>query len=138
MSEEGIAEVNKQGIYVYHEEFGEVTPTINEQLCVYGVREKNGMIRCAIEHAYNDGKLDWKKPMSCHLFPIKIDKSSFDENLEYVNYEPRTDLCRSSCALGKKLSLPVYQFLKEPIIRKYGEAFYEQLEATAAHIQSSK
>jgi hypothetical protein len=91
-----------------------------------------------IEQAYNDGKLDWKKPLSCHLFPIKIQKSKRDPDIEYVNYEPREDLCAAACSLGKKLKVPVYIFLKDSLIRKYGQEFYDALEATAAHINNNR
>lgn len=134
MTAEGIKEVEKQGKYLYDREFGWVTPTINGTICAYGYRDKKGIIKCSIEDAYNDGKLDWKKPLSCHLFPIKTKKSKRDPDIEYVNYEPREDLCQAACSLGKKLKMPVYIFLKEALIRKYGEEFYQTLEATAAHM----
>lgn len=135
MVAEGIAEIKKQGIYTIDSYFGNVTPIINDGICAYGIREKDGTIKCAIENAYNDGKLDWKKPISCHLFPIKTSVSKSDQSLEFINYEPREDLCKAACALGKEMKMPVYQFLKEPLIRKYGEAFYDQLEATAQYMQ---
>ena len=73
--------------------------------------------------------------ISCHLFPIRIKKT---KRSELVNYEPREDLCSAACTLGKKLKMPVYQFLKEPIIRKFGEDFYEALAATAKHLETRK
>jgi len=135
MTAEGITEIRKQGKYIFDESFGWVTPTIDGTICAYGFRDENGIIKCAIEQAYNDGKLDWKKPISCHLFPIKIQQSKLDEDLEYMNYEPREDLCKAACKLGKSLKVPAYQFLKESIIRKYGKDFYEALDATATHLK---
>ncbi len=126
------AELLRQGKYVYNQEFGWVTPTIKGQICVYGIKDENGIVKCGIEQAYNDGKISWKKPISCHLFPIRIQQSRNKKN-EFVNYEPREDLCSAGCSLGKKLKVPVYVFLKEAIIRKYGVTFYETLEATAFH-----
>jgi hypothetical protein len=136
MTAEGIREIEKVGKYLYDREFGWVTPTINGQICAYGYRDKQGIIKCAIEQAYNDEKISWKKPISCHLFPIRIKKSK-DGKTEYVNYEPREDLCAAACKLGKKLKVPTYIFLKEAIIRKYGEEFYETLEATAKYMETS-
>lgn len=130
---EGAREIERVGRYVYDREFGWVTPTINSQICAYGYKDKQGIVKCAIEQAYNDGKISWKKPISCHLFPIRIQKSSIDET-EYVNYEPRQDLCSTACKLGKKLKVPAYVFLKEAIVRKYGEEFYRSLEATARYM----
>jgi hypothetical protein len=135
MTKEGQEEVKKVGHAVYDSEFGWVTPTIKGGICAYGYKEK-GVIKCAFEQAYNDGKIPWKKPISCHLFPIKIQKSKQDPSMEYVNYEPREDLCKSGCSLGVKLKVPAYQFLKESIVRKYGEIFYETLDATAKHLKN--
>ncbi len=137
LNEESKKEIDRQGRYVYDKEYGWVTPTIDSKICVYGIVDKQGIVKCGIEQAYLDGKVTWKKPISCHLFPI-ITKKSKRTTTEYVNYEPREDNCKAACALGKKLKVPVYQFLKEPLIRKYGEAFYEALDATANHLNESK
>lgn len=130
MTNEGIEEVEKSGRYHYEKEFGWVTPTIKGKMCVYGFRDKLGVIKCGFEQAFYDGKIDWKKPISCHLFPIKTKKSKH-RNQEYVNYEPREGLCNPACALGKKLKVPVFVFLKEALTRKYGAEFYEALKASA-------
>lgn len=137
MSPAGIREIEKVGKYVYDAEFGWVTPTVDGKICAYGYRDKQGIVKCAIEQAYNDDKINWKKPISCHLFPIRIKKSK-EWQTDYVNYEPREDLCAAACKLGKKLKVPVYVFLKESIIRKYGEEFYKTLEATAKHMEEKK
>jgi hypothetical protein len=129
LSATSIAEVEKKGKYVYNKEFGWVTPTLgnDNEICVYGNREEKGIIKCAFEQAYYDGVIPWKKPISCHLFPIIAQKG---KNGDYnrVNYEPREKLCNPACALGKKLEVPAYEFLKEPLIRKYGEEFYNALD----------
>jgi Protein of unknown function (DUF3109) len=134
MTKEGIKEVKQVGQFLYDREFGWVTPTINGEICAYGYKDEKGIIKCAFEQAYNDGKIPWKKPISCHLFPIKITKSTADKNVEYLNYEPREDLCAAACSFGVKLKVPAYVFLKESIIRKYGEEFYETLDASAKHL----
>jgi len=128
LSEDGIREIEKTGRYLYDKSFGWVTPTIEGKLCAYGTKDKNGIILCGIEQAYRDGKINWKKPVSCHLYPIKTKRT---KEHELVNYEPRETLCNPGCALGKKLKVPVYAFLKEALIRKYGENFYEALEQIA-------
>jgi len=135
LTKEGLKEIETVGNYIYDREFGWVTPTIDNGLCVYGYKDKQGTIQCSFEQAYNEGKIGWKKPISCHLFPIRISQSKQDPDMEYVNYEPRQDLCAAACSLGTKLKVPVYQFLKEPIIRKYGAEFYETLEASAQHLK---
>jgi hypothetical protein len=132
LTQTSITEIEHNGHYVYSKEFGWVTPTLqsDHDICVYAVREKNGMIKCAFELAYYDGVISWKKPVSCHLYPITVKKGKYG-NYERVNYEPREKLCKPGCALGEKLKVPVYEFLKEPLIRKYGLEFYETLEKIA-------
>jgi Protein of unknown function (DUF3109) len=131
LTAEGQSVIEKQGKYIWDTEFGWVTPTIANGMCAYGIIDNKGIVKCGIEQAFNDGKINWKKPISCHLFPIRVKKTA---KYELVNYEPREDLCSAACKLGKKLKLPVYRFLKDPIIRKYGKEFYEALEATAQHL----
>lgn len=134
LNEESKMELDRQGRYVYDKEFGWVTPTIKSKICVYGIIDKNGIVKCGIEQAFLDGKVKWKKPISCHLFPVIVTKSK-DGVTEFANYEPREDNCKAACALGKKLKVPVYQFLKEPLVRKFGQSFYDALEATAQHLK---
>lgn len=133
LTKEARIKIESQGKYIYDQEFGWVTPTLANGMCAYGMVDKTGIVKCGIEQAYNDGKISWKKPISCHLFPIRIKKTA---KAELVNYEPREDLCSAACLLGKKLKMPVYQFLREAIIRKYGNHFYEALAATAKHYES--
>ena len=128
LTKEGLQEIERKGKYVYDKEFGWVTPTVEGKICAYGLRDRQGIIKCAIEQAYNDGKLNWKKPISCHLYPIRIVEA---RHYTYVNYEPREVLCNPACTLGKKLKLPVYKFLKEALVRKFGEDFYGALEQVA-------
>lgn len=130
LTEESVRELARQGRYVYDKEFGWVTPTINSSICAYGIRGTDGIVRCGFEQAYNDGKTKWKKPVSCHLFPVRTKKSR-DGKMTFLNYEPREDLCKAACTLGKKLKVPAYVFLKDALIRKFGEEFYEALHATA-------
>ena len=131
MTPEGIAVIEKLGKYTYDRDFGWVTTTINEGICAYGYRDKKGVIMCSFEQAYNKGLTKWKKPISCHLYPIKISRSHIDPDMEYLNYEPREELCSGGCKLGDKLKVPAYVFLKDALVRKYGEEFYEMLEAAA-------
>jgi hypothetical protein len=128
LTPEGIREIEGNGLYNYDREFGWVTPTINGKMCAYGFRDRNGIIKCGIEQAWLDGKTSWKKPISCHLYPVKIDHS---KEYELINYEPREKMCSPACSNGKKLKVPAYVFLKEALIRKYGADFYGALEQAA-------
>lgn len=129
---DAINEIRKKGFYEYHREFGWVTPTLpsDNEICVYAYREHDGMIKCAFEQVYLKGLISWRKPISCHLYPI-IAKKGVHGDYDRVNYEPREVMCRPACNLGEQLQVPVYKFLKEPLIRKYGEEFYQTLDAIA-------
>jgi Protein of unknown function (DUF3109) len=132
LTKASIAEIEKKGKYVYSKEFGWVTPTLgnDKEICVYGSRDEKGIIKCAFEQAYYDGVIAWKKPISCHLFPVIATKGRYGD-YERVNYEPREKLCNPACGLGKKLEVPTYEFLKEALTRKYGAEFYDALDKVA-------
>lgn len=123
-----IAEIEKQGTHTMDPEYGYVTPTVNGGICAYGYTDELGIVKCGIEKAWKEGKIDFQKPISCHLYPIRVKQMP---GYEAVNYEPRPTLCKPACKLGRQLKVPVYKFLKDSLIRKYGEEFYETLEAIA-------
>lgn len=135
LSQEYINEIETQGTHTTDDEFGYVTPTVNGGICVYAYTDNAGIVKCAIEKAWKDGKINFQKPISCHLYPIRIKEHP---GYETVNYEPRKKLCKSACKLGKQLKVPVYKFLKGSIVRKYGEEFYEALDAVAVKMNSDK
>ena len=122
MRKEGISEVENQGIALYDADGELTTPLINDRECAF-VIEESGISKCAIEKAYYDKKVDFKKPISCHLFPIRIKEY---RDFDAINYE-KIKICKPACECGSKLEVPVYAFLKEPLIRKYGEAWYKEL-----------
>jgi hypothetical protein len=132
---EYIAEIEKQGTHTIDDEFGFVTPTVNGGICVYAYTDEVGIVKCAIEKAWREGKVAFQKPISCHLYPIRVKEMP---GYEAVNYEPRKKMCKPACKLGKQLKVPVYKFLEGPIKRKYGQEFYEALDAVAKKFNSNK
>lgn len=127
MTKEAKAVVEAQGI-AYNDPSNErVTSIVNNKDCIFARTDHNGWCYCLIEKAYNAGKIDFKKPISCHLYPIRLTKVGGYTGLEYH----RWDICHCARIKGKKLHLPLYQFLKEPLIRRFGQAWYEELELTA-------
>jgi len=131
---EYLAKIDAEGTHTSDDEYGLVTPTMPDGTCVYAYRDDLGIVKCGIEKAWLDKKIDFQKPISCHLFPLRVIEK---EDYVAVNYEPRKKLCRPACKLGKSLKVPVYQFLKAPIIRKWGEEFFEALDATARHMKGN-
>ena len=89
---------------------------------------ENGITKCAFEKAYEKGEIDWQKPLSCHLYPIRT--TAYPE-FDVLHYD-RWHICHSACTLGQELNVPVYAFLKEPLIRKYGQKWYDELEESVA------
>lgn len=128
-----LKEIEQRGKYTYDREFGWVTPTLpsDNEICVYGTRDQHGTIQCAFERAYQEGLISWKKPVSCHLFPLIAEKKTRKTGYQTLNYMPRESLCKPACRLGKQHKVPVYRFLKEPIVRKYGVPFFEALDTIA-------
>ncbi|MBF1096865.1 MAG: DUF3109 family protein [Riemerella sp.] len=124
---EGIEAIEEQGTYTLDFEGDLVTPLVNNAECAYVIFDEKGYTKCAIEKAYEDGVIDWQKPISCHLYPIRITEYS---NFSAINYH-EWDICSDACTLGKELGVKVYQFLKKPLIRKYGEEFYQTLSEAA-------
>ena len=125
LSEAGLREIDKQGPYLLDEDGDFSTPTINGKECAYAIYDDRGILKCGIEQAYLDGKTDFQKPISCHLYPIRITK--YDE-FEAVNYH-RWHICDDACHNGQALGVPVYKFLKSALVRRYGQEWYNELEA---------
>ena len=118
MVKKGINAIEKYGAYVIDGD-GDYTTTLVSAgaECAFVFFDDNNIAKCAIEQAYYDGKIDWKKPISCHLYPIRITKH---KAYDAVNYD-KWSICKPACDCGAKLDVPVYKFLKEPLIRKYGK-----------------
>ncbi len=132
LTPEGIEAIEKQGKWEIDPNDGEyVTPLINNAECAYVTYDERGYTKCAIEKAYEDGVIDWQKPISCHLYPIRVTEYSSFTALNYHEWE----VCSDACTLGKELQVPVYKFLKTPLIRKYGESFYSELSDAAEEWQ---
>lgn len=128
LSEKGLMEIAKSGAWVKDEDGDFSTPIIQGRECAYAIYDEKGYLKCGIEQAYFAGKTDFRKPISCHLYPIRIAKLA---EYQSVNYE-RWSICSDACSHGKELGVPVYQFLKDPLIRKFGTKWYAELEKEIA------
>lgn len=127
LSEEGIDAIEKQGTHIVSERDELETPLINGKECAYITFSEGGIAGCGIEDAYNAGEVSFRKPISCHLYPVRVqDYSEFAA----VNYH-KWPICDDACSLGKELSVPVYKFVKEALIRKFGKNWYAELEKIA-------
>ncbi|MDZ7608217.1 MAG: DUF3109 family protein [Cyclobacteriaceae bacterium] len=115
--------IEHQGKYVLDEDKEYSTPTIHGKECAYASYDEKGILRCGIERAYLDGKTNFQKPVSCHLYPIRVTK--YDNHFA-LNYD-RWEICLPACELGRKTKTPLYKFLKDALIRKFGEVWYNKL-----------
>mgnify|MGYP001548942253 CR=1 FL=1 len=122
MRKEGIEVIEWRGVFDYDMQGEFVTPLIKDKDCAF-VYYDNNVARCAIEKANDEGKIDFQKPVSCHLYPVRVSKS---KNFEAVNYH-KWNICEAARTFGKANGIFLYKFLKEPLIRKYGQDWYDKL-----------
>ena len=127
MNQKGVEGVESKGKWVLGEDGGKETPLVDGKECVYVFFDQHNTAKCAIEAAYRDQKISYKKPISCELYPVRI--QSYPE-FDAVNYH-KWHICKPACECGGKLKVPVYKFLREPLIRKYGLDWYKGLEFAA-------
>jgi hypothetical protein len=125
---EGSAAIELQGTHAVSDLNELETPLVQGKECAYVTFSGNGTAGCGIEDAYNAGAITWKKPISCHLYPVRVQEYS---EFSAVNYH-KWPICDAACTLGNELKVPVYKFVKEALIRKFGEHWYAELEKVAA------
>ncbi|MCX6225688.1 MAG: DUF3109 family protein [Bacteroidia bacterium] len=133
VSAEGLFSIIEQGAFVRDVDGEIVTPLINNKECAFTVFQ-DGIASCAIEKAFHDAAVPFHKPVSCHLYPIRI--KSFDE-FDAVNYDV-WDICNPAREEGNRNNQPVYVFVKEALIRKYGVEWFEQLDYAARNLDFGK
>jgi hypothetical protein len=134
MRPEGIAAIEAQGVVYDDEDFEPATTLVNNKECAFVYFDQTNTAKCAIEKAHREGQIDFIKPISCHLYPIRT--KQFNEYTA-LNYE-KWDICEPACACGEKLDVPVYKFLKEPLIRAFGPEFYKELEVVSRELDMER
>jgi len=122
LTKAGINAIEKQGKYILDREGEYSTPTVDGKECAYVVNEK-GVLRCGIEKAYEAGETDFKKPISCHLYPVRVTRQKDYDALNYDEWH----ICSSACKLGAEHKVPLFRFVKDALVRKYGREWYEKL-----------
>jgi hypothetical protein len=134
MRKEGVQAVEKTGVFYMDDDNEAVTTLVNGQECAFVYFDDKGITKCAIEEAHSRGLTDLKKPISCHLYPIRVMNFHESKALTYNEW----DICAPACACGEQLNVPVYRFLKEPIIRAFGEEFFEEMDVVAKAFNERK
>ena len=126
--------IEEQGVSYFDEDGDEVTSIVRGRDCVFTTYDEQGRCACALEKVYNEGKTTFIKPISCQLYPVRLTKYP---SFTAVNYH-KWSICKCALKLGRKLQVPVYQFLRAPLIRAFGEEFYTQLEEVAALLKTER
>lgn len=131
LSNEAVKVIEQNGAWEVDIDGDMVTPIINGRECVYTLFDENGLCKCAFEMAHMEGLIKFRKPISCHLYPIRITKYAGFEALNYHAWH----ICQPARDLGAKKGLPLFRFLKAPLIKKYGEDFFKKLEEAEKLLQ---
>jgi len=132
MRSEGIAAVEERGVFYMDQDNEPVTTLVNGGECAFVYFDEKGITKCAVEAAHLDGKSDFKKPISCHLYPIRVKQFN---DYKALNYD-KWSICEPACACGSALNVPVFRFLKEPLERAFGAKFYADLEVVAKELEA--
>lgn len=127
LRKEGLQAIEAQGLYTTNEQGEHETTLVNGADCAYVIYDEKNVAMCGIEEAYNQGEIAFKKPISCHLYPVRIKQYS---EFAAVNYD-KWEICDDACSLGQELGVPVYKFVKQALIRKFGKEWYSELEKVA-------
>ncbi|MFN8255373.1 MAG: DUF3109 family protein [Bacteroidales bacterium] len=130
ISEKGLAAIDKQGKFVIDSDKDKVTPLVDNKECAY-VYFENGIAGCIFEKAWGQGLISFRKPVSCHLYPVRIQKLAI---YDAVNYD-KWQICAPARQFGEENNIPVYKFLKDSLTRKYGEDWYAELELVASELE---
>ena len=134
LSDEGKATIADQGAWVTGEDGELETPLMPTGHCAYVIEDADKKLKCGLETVHQEGVLSFKKPLSCHLYPVRVQQYN---SFEAVNYH-RWDICGAACALGSSLKVKVYVFVKEALVRKFGEEWYAALEKAGAELADKK
>ena len=125
--------IKAQGV-VYTDQDGDiVTSIVDNKDCVFTCYDDKGCCYCAIDKAFREGRCKFQKPISCHLYPIRLSRMG---SYTAVNYH-RWDVCKAATLLGKKLNLPVYKFLKEPLIKAFGQEWWDECDVVAGELKKA-
>lgn len=128
---EGTEAIRKQGFSVVDDDGDLVTPLIGDAECAYSYTE-NGVTLCAVEKAWAEGKTPFRKPISCHLYPIRVTR--FNNGTYGLNYH-RWAVCSAAKELGREKGVPMFRMLKDAITRRFGGEFFEALEEAEKYLQ---
>ena len=124
MRKEGLKAIEDNGVFYLDDDGEQVTTLVNGKECAFVFFDDNNIAKCSIESAFLKNKLEFRKPISCHLYPIRVKKYNDFQAINIDNWH----ICKSACECGTKLNVPTFKFLKKAIVRMWGDEFYQDLE----------
>ncbi|MCC5913090.1 MAG: DUF3109 family protein [Balneolaceae bacterium] len=135
LSEEAVQRVERDGVVTGDSENGYEISCVDSGECIFVERNGNGAATCAIQNAYYRGEIGWEKPISCHLYPIRLKKIA---GMEYANFEYIPELCGAGCDRGNREGVWLSDFLEKALVRRYGRDWYNQFLETCNEVRSEK
>lgn len=130
---EAVAVAEREGVVIGSEKVGYEISCVNEAECIFVNYDENKVAYCSIQKAYFEGRFDWEKPLSCHLFPVRLKKIA---DFDYINFEYVPKLCSAACSKGEKENTYLAEFLERPLVRRYGEEWYDEFLAACNYMRS--
>lgn len=132
---EAVHKAEKEGIVLGNSEEGYEINCIESGECIFVEKNSNGVATCAIQNAYYQGEFNWEKPISCHLYPVRLKHIA---GMDYANYEYIADLCSAACKNGEENGIYLSDFLKTALVRRYGEQWYSEFLKTCNEVREAK
>jgi len=127
--------VEKEGLIWGNNQQGYELACTDERECVFVTYDDDGIARCAIQKAFMEGEFNWEKPLSCHLFPIRLKRIA---GMDYANFEYVPKLCSAACDKGDREGIYLSDFLEKPLSRRYGSEWYEEFARRCREIRTQK
>lgn len=130
---ESVQVAERNGVVIGTESKGYEISTVGSNECIFVKHDDQGIAYCAIQKAYFEGRFNWEKPISCHLFPVRLKHIA---GFDYANYEYVPKLCSAACEKGEKENTYLAEFLQKPLVRRYGEKWYQSFLRACKEIRS--
>ena len=130
---EAVAVAEREGVVIGSEKAGYELACVDGGECIFVQYDDAGVAGCAIQKAYYEGRINWEKPLSCHLFPVRLKRIS---GFDYANFEYVPNLCSAACDRGKSEGVYLSDFLKKPLVRRYGPEWYDEFKAACEYMRN--
>lgn len=135
LNPEAVEVAERDGVVVGSEKVGYEISCVDNAECIFVKYDEQDIAYCSIQKAYYEGRFNWEKPLSCHLFPVRIKKIA---GFDYINYEYVPSICSAACEKGKKENTYVSDFLEKPLVRRFGQDWYNEFKAACEYVRETE